>query len=122
MDIFNAIKTGDIKAVASYIKSGGDLNVRNFYQMTPLIVAAEERQAELVKLLIPKSDINAKDKIGQTALILATGRNDAAIVKLLIDAKADLNVKYISGLTAYQTAVENGLNEVAQLLKKAGAK
>ena len=46
MDIFKAIKTGDKASVIEYIKNNGDLNVRDFYNMTPLIAAADEGRPE----------------------------------------------------------------------------
>lgn len=123
MDIFKVIKTGDLNAVFAYIKGRGNLNVRDNYNMTPLIVAADECRADIVKILIKsKANLNLKDKIGQTALHLAAGRNNLGIVKLLIDAKADMTIKAINGLTAYGFAYENGYKEVAEFLKKAEAK
>jgi uncharacterized protein len=97
MDIFKAIKNRDSISVSAYIKEGGNLNVRDFYNMTPLIAAADEGQSDIVKLFIKsKCDINAKDKMGQTALFIAAGRNNVEIVKLLIEAKADINIKHIN--------------------------
>ena len=80
-------------------------------------------QKEAVEVLIKKkANLNLTDKYGQTALMLAAGRNFIPAVKALIKAKADLNKVSMSRLTALGFAVENGNNESAELLKKAGAK
>lgn len=121
MDIFKAIKTDNIVSIIEYIKSCGDINIRDSYYMTPLILAADEGRPDILKLLIDSNaDINAQDKIGQTALHLAAGRNNTEIIKLLIEAKARLNIKAANGLTAYQYATENGMKKAAMLIKKAG--
>jgi len=118
MDIFKAIKIGDTASVIGYIQNRGDLNVRDYYNMTPLIVAADEGMSNIAKLLIKAgADLNARDKIGQTALHLAAGRDHAEIVKLLLEAKARRDIKAINGLTPYQFAVENRMKKAASLLK-----
>ncbi|MBN2736932.1 MAG: ankyrin repeat domain-containing protein [Spirochaetales bacterium] len=120
MDIFNAIKSNDTLFVREYIKGQGDINVRDSYNMTPLILAADQGRLEIVKLLLESTaDINAQDKMGQTALHLAAGRNFTSIIKLLLQAKASLNIKARNGLRAYQFATENGMREAAVILKKA---
>ncbi|MBN1638131.1 MAG: ankyrin repeat domain-containing protein [Ignavibacteriales bacterium] len=118
MDIFKAIKTGDTASVIGYIENRGDLNVRDFYNMTPLIVAADKGRTNIAKLLIKAgADLNARDKINQTALHLAAGRDHAEIVKLLLEAKARRDIRAINGLTPYQFAAENGKKMAAALLK-----
>jgi hypothetical protein len=54
--------------------------------------------------------------------MLAAGRNFFIAVKLLISAKANLRIISKSGLTAFGFAKDNGCNESAELLKKAGAR
>jgi ankyrin repeat protein len=119
MDIFKAIRTGNLSSLIAYIRGGGDIEARDFYNMTPLIAAAGEDRTDMAGLIIKAgADIDAKDKIGQTALHLAAGRNNTDIIKMLIEAKADLNLKALNGLTAYQYAAENGMKESADLIRR----
>ncbi|MBA7714258.1 hypothetical protein ES703_123275 [subsurface metagenome] len=56
---------------------------------TPLMMAANNGQHDLVKFLITKgADVNAKAKDGSTALSKATKENDTAMVKLLKNSGA----------------------------------
>ena len=52
MNIFKAIKTGNTASVVEFINNKGDIHVRDFYNMTPLIAAADEGRTDIVKLLI----------------------------------------------------------------------
>jgi uncharacterized protein len=85
--------------------------------------AVDMGRKDVVRWLVDaKVDLNSVDKYGQTALILAAGRNDCESIQILIGAKADVNIKMVTGETALGKALENKKNEAAALLKKAGAK
>ena len=62
------------------------------------------------------------DKWGQTALMIAAGRNDVTSTKLLLETGADFNIKATNGLSAIQYSTENGRNDVAAILIKAGVR
>ncbi|KAK5736849.1 hypothetical protein LTR17_007174 [Elasticomyces elasticus] len=57
---------------------------------TPLILASEEDDLELVELLLEfdRSNICARDQFGRTALIRAVARRHRDVIRLLLDAKA----------------------------------
>ena len=44
------------------------------------------------------------------------------VVELLIEAEADVNAQANNGYTALKYALENGHTEVAQILRRSGAK
>ncbi len=92
----------------------------------PLLYAiniGQHGDAEITRLLLQHSaDPNAKDRAGSSALICAVDKHNAEIVKALIDAKAALNSADSLGRTALKLAENNQLNEIADLLKKAGGK
>lgn len=73
----------------------------------------------VVKFLIKENyfDINSKDLAGETALIVATKNNQAQIIQLLLELGADKSLKDSKEKTAYDYAVENGYEEIAQLLR-----
>jgi ankyrin repeat protein len=98
--IFDAVEAGDLAFIKSF---SGDINATNYYGSTPLIVAAAEGYAEVVKaLLAAHADIHATNKGGQNALMNASGPE---VVKSLVQAGLDVNEKDRSGNTPLILAV-----------------
>lgn len=65
------------------IQSGIDVNAATPREITPLMIAASEGQADVVKQLLtcPEIAVNAQTKQGATALILAAHKGHAAVVE-----------------------------------------
>ncbi|UCB44391.1 MAG: ankyrin repeat domain-containing protein [Spirochaetota bacterium] len=125
--LFKAIQNFDYDEVKKLIEEGADVNARCSRGRTPLMWAAGWSSPDVVKLLIEAgADINAKsEKEGQTALlILASSGFDYyyEIVEILIEEGANINAQDDNGYTALMYAEEQGLTEIAKLLKEAGAK
>ncbi|MDP6735717.1 MAG: ankyrin repeat domain-containing protein, partial [Nitrospinaceae bacterium] len=60
---------GDIEAVKQHLAAGTDVNAKDWFENTPLHLAAEYGHKEIAELLIAKgADVNAKDDHGQTPL------------------------------------------------------
>lgn len=115
-DIFNAAWNNDIETVKTYINNGGDVNAKNQYDSTALILA---RDAKIAKLLIDAgADVNAKSRYDDTALMWA---KNVEIAKLLIDAGADVNAKNLYGETALALMRTRSNVEITNLLKSHGA-
>lgn len=107
--------------------------------ITPLMIAAREKQVAAVLALLGKGvDVNQKNNDGATALFYAVEAEDVQTVKALLAARADVNVKTKDGGTVLQhgqsraAAWRSGLPprwwmwrsnspEVITLLKQAGA-
>ena len=85
VDIHQAAKDGNIKAVKYHLDAGVNVNVEdNFFNRTPLHHAAIEDQKEIVELPIDNSaDVNAKDVNGYTPLDWAIFNKDTATADLL---------------------------------------
>lgn len=122
---FQAARDKDVTKLERLVKRGLSINVRNSDERTLLM---ESRDPETVAWLIAqKIDLNAVDKYNYTALKWAVTsdqippKQQLDIVKLLVEAKADLNIRDKTGKTALMEADQRGKEEVANLLRFAGA-
>ena len=129
VDIHEAAKDGNIKAVKQHLDAGADVNSKGGYENgTALHFAAGKGHKEIVELLIAKGvDVNAKNNRGGTPLHLA---NNKEIAELLIANGADVNAKDEDGETPLDWAIRNSnwkhvrreRAETADLLRKHGGK
>ena len=99
-----------------------------------------EKFSEIVKLLLNRTtnskadvetvkrylssgaDVNKRNKFGGSLLHIASVQCDKPLVRLLIANGADVNAKTISGRTPLDRANKNNISEIADLLRKHGAK
>lgn len=76
------IEEEPIEAIKAYINMGANVNAKNYYDETALMLA---QTAEQTKLLIEfGADVNAKDKDGKTTLELAETEELKAFIKAAI--------------------------------------
>ncbi len=116
---FAAAEKGEVPPIERLLKRGLPIDIRDSQQRSLLMVT---RDAETAAWLIEqKIDVNAVDKEGDTALSLAASQDRADLVKLLVEAKANLNVRDQSQRTALNEADLRGNEEIATLLRTAGA-
>ena len=82
--IHEATWDGNIESVKQQLAAGADVNAKNKYGWTPLLITAGEGHKELVELFIAKgADVNAKTNLEGTPLDQAIGRNHPEIADLL---------------------------------------
>ena len=106
--------SGTPQEVDAAIKSGADINAKNSYGDTPLMLAAGKGNLKVVSLLVKAgADVNAKNDDGDTPLVWATYKDNPEVVSLLLKAGADSRIKNNSGKTARDYAVEKGVKMVA---------
>ena len=84
ISIHKAAYDGNIEAVKQHLAAGTDVNAKDSFGMTPLLLAGAKNQKEVVELLIAEgADVNAKDISGTTTLIYAATNGHKEIVELL---------------------------------------
>ena len=75
VDIHQAAKDGNIKAVKQHLAAGTDVNAKNKVGQTPLHLAVANDHKEIIELLIAKdADLNAKDVWEGTPLYEAASK------------------------------------------------
>lgn len=91
----------------------------NYGKSTPLCVAIQKGEFDLVKKLIEYgADINEKS-YGMTPLMVAARYNKTEILKLLLANGANANVKDEKGFTALKYAELSIANDAVAILKQA---
>jgi hypothetical protein len=121
VELFSAIKAGDVNKVRQVLTSKSDINVRGDAGATPLIAACQSGNIKIITLLLDKkADINAGNDKGFTALMTAAKAGHVEAVKLLVTKGADPDIKNDTGFTAFQIANAFGAEEVARLLQPQG--
>jgi len=121
--IYIAAKVGHLEAVKQHITDGVDVDKKDDWSKTPLILATEGGHLEVVKFLIESgASIDAKDEwSGRTALILAAEKAHVDIVKYLIAEGANVKISSNGRYTALHDAAGNGLLEIVGILIGKGA-
>lgn len=106
MDIFSASLFGDLMAINQHIKAGTDLNAKDAYGSTPLIIAATFGKTEVAKALIDAgADVNITNNDGGTALHSAAFLCREGIVKALLDNGIDTTIRNNFGSTALESVL-----------------
>lgn len=145
-ELFAAAKKGDAAAVKSLLAKGANVNAKTRYNQTPLMFAAERGNLEIVKILIEAgADVNVVDTFYKffTALYAAASKGHAEVVKALLEkgARSKEQALIVGAQEGHASVVKVALdmgglsqetlsaalggtenNEIAEALKKAGAK
>ena len=114
---------GDVERVRQLLQSGVDVDARDRYGQTALMLAAHHGHREMVETLIESAaDLNVTAKYNLSALMLAVIAGHAAIAQLLARAGADLSLTGsgapgFMGKTAYDLAVAREMKELYAELK-----
>ena len=122
-----------LKYLKHLVSQGADVNAQGTYRygaseydlVTPLSVAVDRQDIELVKFLVSKgADVNAKTTaIAQaTMLMRAVSRENIEIIKCLVSNGADVNAKCTWGDSPLDYAENTKNTAAAEYLKSVGAK
>jgi len=107
MVIYLAALQGNIEAVKQHIGAGSNLNERDAYGSTPLIVAATFGKTDVAKALIEAgADLDARNNDGATALHAAALLCRTEIVGALLDKGANKDLTDNLGNTPLESVAD----------------
>src|SRR5713226_3325998 len=117
----NAARNGNVALLKAFLKEESP-DSRDKDGRTPLIDAVAAGQLGSVRtLLAAGANVNARANDGRTPLIEAAVQGRSKSARLLIAAHADLNYEQRGWGTALEAAERTGHNDIAVILRQAGA-
>lgn len=119
----NAVRDGSCTHVLNLLDHGGiDLEQRDQNGQTPLIIAAEKGNVEIVHELIKRNvQVNIQDEDGWTALIAACKEGHYDIVKELLECGAKVQLPDLGGWSPLVWASYKGHGDIVRELLDYGA-
>ena len=109
--------TDSIRDLERLIIQGMDVNSRDKYGSTPLMISAINSHPNIVLWLLKNgANINATDPSGRTALMFAVEKGDLDSVKLLVNSDADAFLRDIQDRDVFQIAEESYSDSYSELL------
>jgi uncharacterized protein len=117
------ILRNDLTSARSLLAAGADVHAQTALQVTPLLLACENGNVDIMKLLLKAgADPNARDGAGETMLMAAARSGNPHAVRLLLQHGAQIEAGDIEfGQTALIHAARAGNTEVVRVLLAAGA-
>lgn len=121
----NAASSGDVLALETLLNAGADVDARDRYGQTALMIAARHGHLVAVEALLRRgASMNVTAKFGLSALMLAIVAGHEAIAKALVRAGADLEPKGTGApgfwnKTAYDLAKERGMSALCDEITEA---
>ena len=89
-----AAHRGDVDRIKRLIREGADINARDRYAQTALMIAARNGRTSLVGFLVDQgAELNHTAKCHLTALMLAVINDHIDIVRTLVRAGANLEIQ-----------------------------
>ncbi len=119
----DAIKRGDARIISDLLERGADVDARDRYGQTALMLAAHAGHQEVVEILIAhQANLNITAKFGLSALMLAIVAGHWSVARVLAKAGTNLFLRGTGapgfvGKTAYDLARERGMMELSEELK-----
>jgi ankyrin repeat protein len=113
-----AVRAGDLDSLAHLAAEGLDVNARDEYGQTALMLAARAGHGEVVRWLVARgADLDHTAKFGLSALMLAALGGHAVVARVLVDAGADPTLRGtgapgFTGKTAFDLAPDEETRRV----------
>lgn len=115
--LISASYEGDVNKVRHLLKEGTNPNVRDAWDTSPMMIAAGWGQLEIVKTLLDAGvPINERSRFNRTPLMWAAASGQMDMVQLLLKAGADPSLMDVKGKTASDLAIDNGHDDIAELI------
>jgi ankyrin repeat protein len=114
----DAVRRGDVEAIRAMLRAGTDVNARDRYGQTALMLAAHRGHGDIVEFLVRSgADLDVTAKYSLSAIMLAIVAGHAHIARRLAEAGADLSLRGsgapgFSGKTAHDLATARGMDDV----------
>ena len=90
----NAVRHGDLVALARLIEAGADIDAKNQQGQTGLMLSARDGRVDVARLLVDRgADLNHTAKFHLSALMLAVINGRMEIVRTLVHAGADRSLR-----------------------------
>lgn len=119
LKLMEAVRANNVEAARVLLKAGTNPNARDYWRDSPLLIAVQLDNPELVQLLLDagaKADVSGR---GYTALGLAARNGSVSVVRLLLQAGADPSRRNDDGDTPLHSAVRMGYVETLAALTRA---
>jgi ankyrin repeat protein len=119
----DAAQCGDAGVLADLIDRGFDIDSRDRFGQTALMLAARNGHPDAARVLVKAgADLDRTAKYHLSALMLAVINGHTSIVRLLTEAGADTEIRGtgapgFAGKTALDLAEDLGSDSVCELLK-----
>jgi ankyrin repeat protein len=121
-----AVIDGDCRTVERLLPENVDIDSRDRYGQTVLMLAAQHGRNNVVRLLLEKgADMDVTAKYGLSALMLAVINRHTGIARQLVDAGANTRLRGsgapgFAHRTARELAEQGGLVELAAFIARSG--
>ncbi len=133
MDLFEAVKGGDVVGVKQALMLGAEVDGTDRYGQTALMFAARGwtiwyavikgmdpvggEHLKIAELLLENgADVNERDNEGYTALMVAVDADNLKMVEFLLEKDAAVGERDWFGYTALMLAAKEGHLKIAELL------
>ena len=113
-----ACTIGNLEVVRAYVALGIDVNrAKMFEEKTPLILAAEHDQCDVVLALAAAgADLQARDRGGETAVMTAIEHSHPAVLRTLLDLGVSPDVLDNRGRPPLVEALDSGKSELIEIM------
>ncbi|XP_054469500.1 kinase D-interacting substrate of 220 kDa B [Anoplopoma fimbria] len=120
--LFSYVEEENLAAIKAHLDKFRDVDSRSDNGQTPLMVAAEQGNVEILQELIRRgANVNLDDVDCWTALISAAKEGHIEVVRELLENNANLEHRDMGGWTALMWGAYKGRTDVVQLLLEKGA-
>uniref|UniRef100_UPI003AAFE9B9 kinase D-interacting substrate of 220 kDa B isoform X2 n=1 Tax=Centroberyx gerrardi TaxID=166262 RepID=UPI003AAFE9B9 len=120
--LFSYVEEENLAAIKAHLDKFREVDSRSDNGQTPLMVAAEQGNLEIVQELIRRgANVNLDDVDCWTALISAAKEGHIEVVRELLENNANLEHRDMGGWSALMWAAYKGRTAVAQMLLEKGA-